>query len=80
MKDPNWKPGTSDLPPIILPSGLSPERQQYLFETFCREDTKDLVCPDTQLPIPPPPLRDPPSDVSKEKMEVIDPHTCTAAT
>ncbi|MCG8625900.1 MAG: hypothetical protein MJE68_28370, partial [Proteobacteria bacterium] len=43
-----WRPEGTDLPPVIPPSGLSLERQQYLFEKireFCREGTKDLVCP-----------------------------------
>ena len=39
VKDQNWKPDASDLPPTIPPSGMSLERQQYLFEKireFCR--------------------------------------------
>ena len=71
VKDPKWRPEGTDLPPVIPPSGLSLERQQYLFEKireFCREGTKDLVCPNpsrrTPPPLsllPPPPPRDPPS-------------------
>ena len=43
LKDPNWKPVATDLPPIIQPTGLSFECKQYLFEKireFCREDTR----------------------------------------
>ena len=61
LKDPSWKPDPSDLPPVITPTGLSLDRQQYLFDkiwVFCREDTKDLVCPQPQ----PPPSRGPPSE------------------
>ena len=32
LKDPTWKPDATNLPPVIHPSGLSIERQQYLFE------------------------------------------------
>ena len=49
LKDLSWTPEASDLPPVIQPTGLSLERQQYLFEKiceFCWEDTRDLVCPD----------------------------------
>ena len=57
LKDVSWKPSASDLPPVIEPTGLSLERQQYLFEKireFCREDTRDLVCPDPALVTPSP--------------------------
>ena len=67
MKDQNWNTNASDLPPIIPPSGMSLERQQYLFEKireFCRDGTKDLVCPDPTpsprlCPCPPSPQNDP---------------------
>ncbi len=77
LKDPTWKPDATNLPPVIHPSGLSIERQQYLFERireFCREDARDLVCPDpssthaavgptpgTPSPVTPPPREPPPS-------------------
>ena len=41
----------SNLPPLIIPKGLSLERQWYLFNKireFCSEDTQDLVCPHPQ--------------------------------
>ena len=72
LKDPSWTPDATDLPPIIQPTGLSLERRQYLFEKileFCREDTRDLVCPNpSQAPVPPDtptpvtsPAREPPN-------------------
>lgn len=39
---------SSDLPPIIPPSGLSNERQWYLYEKireYCSDECKDLTCP-----------------------------------
>ena len=48
MTDKFWVPTTAELPPQILPSGLSNERQWYLYNEireFCRHGTKDLVCP-----------------------------------
>ena len=32
LKDPTWTLAATDLPPVIQPTGLSLERQQYLFE------------------------------------------------
>ena len=72
LKDPSWKPDATNLPPIIQLTGLSLERRQYLFKKileFCREDTRDLVCPNpSQAPVSPdtptpvtPPAREPPS-------------------
>ena len=49
----DWTPAADEMPPIILPSGLSAERQWYLFNQireFCREGTKDLVCPHPTVP------------------------------
>ena len=43
-----WSPTPADKPPSITPQGLSLERQRYLFEKireYCREDVRDLVCP-----------------------------------
>ena len=53
-----WIPSPSDKPPPVTPQGLSLERQKYLLERireYCRDDTKDLVCPDPATPshIPP---------------------------
>ena len=65
LKDPSWKPDPSDLPPVITPTGLSLDRQRYFFDNirvFCREDTKDLVCPQSTREAQPPPSRGPPSE------------------
>ena len=46
--DPLWEPTISDLPPLVQPQGLSPERQLYLYEKihpFCTERSMDLTCP-----------------------------------
>ena len=66
LKDPSRRPDPSDLPPVITPTGLSLDRQQYLHDKireYCREGTKDLVCPQPQQSArqTPPPLRGPPS-------------------
>ena len=48
LKDPSWKPTATHLPPVIIPNGLSLERQWYLFDKireFCADEAKDLVCP-----------------------------------
>ena len=44
-----WLPSYVDKPPPIAPTGLSLERQRYLVDKireYCREDVRDLVCPD----------------------------------
>ena len=46
--DKKWKPDWKNLPPILAPGGLSPERRWYLYHKvreFCSAETKDLVCP-----------------------------------
>ena len=48
LKDTLWQPSPSDLPSVIVPNGLSLERQWYLYtkiREFCPEAVKDLVCP-----------------------------------
>ena len=48
LKDPSWRPPPSALPEVIIPAGLSLERQLYLFEKireFCNPDVRDTVCP-----------------------------------
>ena len=48
LKDETWRPSPNDLPEIVVPNCLSPERQLYLHEKireFCTDSTKDLVCP-----------------------------------
>ena len=39
---------SSDLPQVITPRGLTPQRKWYLWDKireFCLEETKDVVCP-----------------------------------
>ena len=48
LKDQAWRPTAAELPPVIHPTGLSIDRQWYLFQKireFCSVDTRDLVCP-----------------------------------
>ena len=48
LADTHWSPSTSELPPVIPPTGLSLQRQWYLHKEireFCRQGTEDLVCP-----------------------------------
>ena len=54
LKDPSWKPSPTELPPVVIPSGLSIERQWYLFDKireYC-PDSKDIVCPEPRHPRP----------------------------
>ena len=53
-----WTPSPADRPPLKTLTGLSLERHKYLFtkiREYCREDSKDVVCPDPSLPIHHPP-------------------------
>ena len=48
LRNTSWAPSAHDLPDIIVPAGLSSERQQYLFEKireFCPAEKQDSVCP-----------------------------------
>lgn len=48
VRDSSWTPVADDLPPIIPSSGLSSERQEYLFDKireFCPPEVRDEVCP-----------------------------------
>ena len=57
-----WSPSPDDKPPPITPQGLSYERKRNLFDKiceFCREDVRDVVCPD-------PGVRHQPPDTSTE--------------
>lgn len=54
LSDIAWVPTPYQLPPPILPSGLSSTRQWYLYNQireFCREGTQDLVCPEPLVPL-----------------------------
>ena len=47
----SWNPSATETPSITPPSGLSEERQLYLFEKireFCSPSCQDLVCPKPQ--------------------------------
>ena len=46
----NWSPSATDLPPVITPSGLSAERQWYLFDS--PETSRDHACPEPSIPRP----------------------------
>ena len=53
LKDPSWKPSPTKLPPVVTPSGLSIERQWYLFDKireYCPDSKKDLVCTEPRHP------------------------------
>lgn len=48
LKKGNWRPTKDDLPPILTPSGLSLQRQWYLYDKireFCPNNVKDTTCP-----------------------------------
>ena len=48
LKVKNWSPKADELPPILPPSGLSLQRQWYLYNhirEYCTEATKDVICP-----------------------------------
>ena len=43
-----WNPTAREMPQQIVPTGLSMERKQYLYDKireFCPEEAQDLVCP-----------------------------------
>ena len=48
LKNTSWVPSADDLPSLIIPTGLSAERKQYLFDKireFCPAEKRDSVCP-----------------------------------
>ena len=48
LKDTSWTPSANQLPPVVVPTGLSAERQQYLYDKireFCPAEKQDSVCP-----------------------------------
>ena len=54
LSDPFWRPSYNELPDVIIPPGLSPERQWYLYDKireFCSEESRDLVCPQPTQPL-----------------------------
>ena len=51
----SWMPDGSDLPSIIQPKDLSPERQWYLHDQigpFCPENDRNIACPFPTVPKP----------------------------
>ena len=51
--DGSWAPSAEDQPPVIPPSGLSLERQWYLYNSiaqYCPCDVRDIVCPKPSSP------------------------------
>ena len=54
LKDPQWCTTPTDLPEVIVPPGLTLERQWYLYQKiweFCPEEAKDVVCPLPSTPL-----------------------------
>ena len=55
LRSSSWSPSSSQLPPLVNPPGLSPERQWYLYEhirEFCPDYAKDSVAPLPTTPKP----------------------------
>ncbi|XP_065884511.1 uncharacterized protein [Dysidea avara] len=55
LKSSSWRPEPGELPNVIVPAGLSAERQWYLYEKireFVPEEAQDLVCPKPTVPKP----------------------------
>ena len=55
LSDDTWVPDSHELPQRVTPPGLSAKRQWYLYDQireFCREDSKNLVCPLPAVPRP----------------------------
>ena len=54
ITDHSWAPSANDLPPVVPPSGLSPERQWYLYNSirdYCPLEVQDQVCPRPLTPL-----------------------------
>ena len=48
LKDKTWSPTVEQLPPVLTPSGLSLQRQWYLYEKireYCPDNFQDITCP-----------------------------------
>jgi len=55
LNNPSWRPSYNDLSDIVVPPGLSLERQWYLHDKireFCSDDSEDTVCPKPSHPLP----------------------------
>ena len=79
LRDHTWRPNLTDLPPVVLPKGLSLERKWYLYtkiREFCSIETRDQVCPypgPGQCPPSPPPVSQP---VTEPSSSVPPPSPC----
>ena len=70
LKDKTWLPTAEQLPPVLSPSGLSLQRQWYLYDRireYISQSCQNITCPKpdqplAQPPVPPPstPPRSPP--------------------
>ena len=52
--DHTWAPTRDNLPPVVVPSGLSLERQWYLHNQiteYCPPEVRDIVCPQPLTPL-----------------------------
>ena len=51
----SWLPDPAEYPTTIIPKGLSPERQWYLYDyirEFCPVEDRDITCPVPKVPRP----------------------------
>ena len=86
LKD-DWSPSATDLPPVITPPGLSPERQWYLHDSireYCPDYCKNVVCPLPSVPkprksAPPSPAREPEEEIEDEETESLQPRPAKRA-
>ena len=49
-----WSPTRDNLPPVVVPSGLSLDRQWYLYNQigqYCPDNVRDVVCPRPLTPL-----------------------------
>ena len=54
LKSNTWRPTPTNVPERIIPTGLSLERQWYLYQKirdFCPDYAKDIVCPQPSTPL-----------------------------
>lgn len=72
IKDPLWLPSASELPSLVEPRGLPPDRQWYLYEhirEFCPDYSKDTVAPLPTIPKPSTRKSPPPSSPCLEQQK-----------
>ena len=54
LNDHTWTPSPHNLPPIVVPPGLSLDRQWYLHNQiapYCPEEVRDITCPQPHTPL-----------------------------